>query len=901
MMTSIQELNDGINEACSLPNGSRFFRCALQVNSFQYLERHGKGTTGFADEAAFNAAMVEACKENNIEVVAVTDHFRIDTAQTLIEALREAGITVFPGFEAATEGNIHFLVLFDPSTNIDEVKARIHRLVPTERIDDESPRTDKTATKLLDTCKRWGAIPIAAHIMHDSGLLRDLSGQNRIDVWTHGHLLACAIPCPVDDMSHESTRQILSNKIDEYERERLPALLFANDVDSPADFAKERCLTDIRMAEPTIEGLRQAFLDPEARVRLPTDEDPKERTEFIAMAWEGGFLDDVKVHFNRDLNVLIGGRGTGKSTVIESLRFVLDREPLGEDAQQSHRSIIKNVLEPGTKVSLLVQTSNPSQQTYLIERTVSNPPVVKDQNGDVLDVDPEDVLGMIEVYGQHEIAEVARDRTKLTNLLDRFVDAESDFEDQKESLQRQLRETRESVLSTRRKRQDIDEQLEQLPKLKAQLAQYKDAGLEQRLEAKTKLVKEKSILGQLEEKVEAIEAVRDDLDERLPLSTAVAEGDTVEDLPNQPLLEDAVAVVQKLSQASEGARQRLETAIRIARRELQGVNARWNEKEADANEEYQKVLRDLQEDDIDADAYVRLQERIEELKPLRQKKETHDKLLVEAEQRRRNLLQEWEDVQQKEYRAYDQACRRVTQQLKNVKVKVRFQGDRSAIINWLDEKMEGRRQDLLDHLEARDQLSLRDLTERMARGVDAVTDAYEVTDTQAQNLIDIGEEVRLELQEIELPPSTEIQLNVAAEGQSKEWRDLSELSTGQRATAVLLLLLLESSTPLVVDQPEDDLDNRFVVEDVVPQIRGGKGHRQLVFATHNANIPVLGDADLILGFSARGDAASGSDGRGEIKDGHRGSIDQASVGQLVKEILEGGKTAFETRRAKYGF
>jgi hypothetical protein len=98
-----------------------------------------------------------------------------------------------------------------------------------------------------------------------------------------------------------------------------------------------------------------------------------------------------------------------------------------------------------------------------------------------------------------------------------------------------------------------------------------------------------------------------------------------------------------------------------------------------------------------------------------------------------------------------------------------------------------------------------------------------------------------------------------------------------------------------------DLDNRFVVEDIVPQIRGGKGHRQLVFATHNANIPVLGDADLILGFSARGDAAAGSEGRGKIEDGHRGSIDQASVGQLVKEILEGGKTAFETRRAKCGF
>lgn len=899
--TSIQELNDGINEACSLPNGSRFFRCALQVNSFLYLERHGK-KPDFDNEAEYNAAMVKACQENDIEVVAVTDHFRIDTARTLIKTLRDAGITVFPGFEAATEGNIHFLVLFDPSTTIEKVKARIHRLVPTDRIDDESPRTDKTATKLLDTCEKWGAIPIAAHIMHDSGLLRDLSGQNRIDVWKHSHLLACAIPCPVDGMTADpGSRQILSNEIEAYRRDRLPALLFANDVDAPADFAKERCWTNIRMAEPTIEGLRQAFLDPTSRVSLPTDDDPEDRTEFVAMAWDGGFLDGVKIHFNEDLNVLIGGRGTGKSTVIESLRFVLDRQPLGEDARQAHESIIKNVLRPGTKVSLLVRIDNPSSKEYLIERTVSNPPVVRDENGNVMDVAPETVVGQIEVYGQHEIAEVARDRSKLTNLLDRFVDAGTDFDEQKRSLQRQLRETRQKLLSARHKKEDIDEQLDQLPTLKARLDQFENAGLDDKLETKTQLVQEEGIFDQLDGKITDIESVVQNLDDILPLSTQAAEGVEVEDLSNTDLVEKAAGAVQKLSRASEAARQRLETAIRIARRDFAWVQRQWEEAETKAESEYQEVLRELQEDDIDAAEFIRLKERIEQLKPLRTKKETVKKLLKQAQQERRNLLQEWEDVQQKEYQAYNEACRRVTDQLRNVKVTVHFQGDRTPVIEWLDEKMGGRRQQLLDCLAERDHLSLQDLTKRMARGADAIREEYDVTETQAQNLIDIGEKARLKLQEVEIPPATQIQLNVAADVQSKEWRDLSELSTGQRATAVLLLLLLESSTPLVVDQPEDDLDNRFVVEDVVPQIRGEKGRRQLVFATHNANIPVLGDAELILGFSARGDAYSNTKGRGEIKPGHRGSIDQESVGQLVKEILEGGKTAFETRRAKYGF
>jgi ABC-type Na+ transport system ATPase subunit NatA len=127
---------------------------------------------------------------------------------------------------------------------------------------------------------------------------------------------------------------------------------------------------------------------------------------------------------------------------------------------------------------------------------------------------------------------------------------------------------------------------------------------------------------------------------------------------------------------------------------------------------------------------------------------------------------------------------------------------------------------------------------------------------------------------------------------------LEHLSTGQKATAVLLLLLLESDAPLVVDQPEDDLDNRFITEGVVPIMRDEKRRRQFVFSTHNANIPVLGDAELILGLGAKGE---GKEGQAMILPEFMGSIDGQPVRELVEEILEGGKTAFEMRRLKYGF
>jgi hypothetical protein len=165
-------------------------------------------------------------------------------------------------------------------------------------------------------------------------------------------------------------------------------------------------------------------------------------------------------------------------------------------------------------------------------------------------------------------------------------------------------------------------------------------------------------------------------------------------------------------------------------------------------------------------------------------------------------------------------------------------------------------------------------------------------------MAEAGLEVILRAQELELPPTTTIKLNVAGDGQSPVWQRLEDLSTGQKATAVLLLLLLESEGPLVVDQPEDDLDNRFITDGIVPKMREEKRRRQFVFATHNANIPVLGDAELIVGLSAAGEAGQG---HASLPPEHMGSIDNHQVSELVKEVLEGGRAAFEFRRLKYGF
>ena len=104
-----------IAEALKMPSGARFYRCALQVNPYSYLGLNKKKTS-FTDEGQYNDAIVEACKRNAIEVIAVTDHYRVKTARSLAKAASEAGIIVFPGFEAVSKEGVHLLCLFDPGT-----------------------------------------------------------------------------------------------------------------------------------------------------------------------------------------------------------------------------------------------------------------------------------------------------------------------------------------------------------------------------------------------------------------------------------------------------------------------------------------------------------------------------------------------------------------------------------------------------------------------------------------------------------------------------------------------------------------------------------------------------------------------------------------------------------------
>ena len=896
---------DAISNALSLPNGARFYRCALQVNPHHYASTF-RGAPPSGDALAYASAIVDKALELDISVLAITDHNDVSNVPVFRGAAAARGVHVFPGFELSSSEGVHVLCIYPKDTDDDRLGRFLGEFGITNTAPSADP-ADKTFVEILEKVRKQGGVTVAAHVTNSRGLFDVLSGQPRIKVWRDDELRAIQIPGSVEDLPQD-VRQIVENKNPDYRRVNSAedglaiAAINAKDIAKPEDLADHSATCWIKMSDVSIEGLRQAFLDPGSRIRLnpkSSQIEPEEHAELVALAWEGGFLDGAAVHFNPNLDVLVGGRGTGKSTIVESIRSVLAIEAVGDEARKVHEGIVRHVLKSGTKISLLVRAHRPAVREYRIERTIPNPPVVRDDQGIVSKLTPQDVLPRVEVYGQHEISELTKSREKLTRLLGRFVERDESLSQRKIDLKRDLEKNRRGLIDARGELQQIEERLAALPSLEETLQRFRDAGLEERLKEQSLLVREERVLASIPERLAPFRDCLENLKEQLPIDRVFLSAKALEDLPGKEILVRTDPVLEQLARDLQRITQDLESALLTADQGVAEVRTAWETRRREAQSSYEKILRELQKSRVDGEEFIRLRRQIEELRPLRERLSQVRRVEKQHADRRRALLAEWEDLKAKEFRRLDRAAKKVNQKLRDrVQVEVTAGGDREPLLQILRNHVGGRLSEAIESLRKVRDLSLTQFVDACRTGTAALNKGFGITPAQAERLTKAAPEVLMRMEELELLPTMAIRLNTAPAADPPAWQALEDLSTGQKATAVLLLLLLESDAPLIVDQPEDDLDNRFITEGVVPRMREEKQRRQFIFSTHNANIPVLGDAELIVGLSASGEAEHG---HARIAPGHMGSIDAVPVRELVEEILEGGKAAFERRRRKYGF
>ena len=886
--------------------GAVFHRCALQVNPQDYQSRfRGQETDG--DARSHAKAIVAKAAEIGVSVLAITNHNDVSGVPAFRDAAVGTGVTIFPGFELSSFEGIHVLCIYPPETR-ERLLERFLGGFGVHEPDASPALSNQPFERILATVRTQGGITIAAHATNEKGLLNTLAGQARINAWHSPDLLAIQIPGPIDTLPLKY-RKIVENKDSEHRIERpagdalAVAAVNAKDVMEPDDLNDHAATCLIKMSEVGIEGLRQAFLDPDSRIRLnPLQGTPRpleDHAELVRVHWQGGFLDGESIDLNPNLNVLLGGRGAGKSTVVESIRYVLGLEPAGEQARNSHLGIVRNVLRNGTKVSLVVRCSRPALREYRIERTVPNPAVVRDEDGAVSNLRPDEVLPRVEVYGQHEISEITRSHEKLTRLLDRFVEHDRSLPGRKADLRRSMEKTRRSLLDVREELRQVTERLDTLPGLEEKLERFREAGLEDRLRERSLLVREERVLDSISGRLQPLREYLNNLRDDIPIDLLFLSSKALEELPGKEMIRTGIPILKHLNKDLDQIARLFDDALRRADEGVAEIRSRWNDRKRDVEADYQRILRDLRQSAVDAEEFIRLRRDIEDLRPLRERASLLQTLQREHQERRTQLLAEWEDIKSEEFRLLDRAAKTVSKKLRDrVQIDVTAAGDRGPLARLIQSRIAGRLAEAIARLKETEDLSLPQLVAACREGADRIRQIYGIPPGQAQRLATAPAEALMLIEELELPATTQISLNTAPSGSAPIWQALDALSTGQKATAVLLLLLLESDSPLIIDQPEDDLDNRFITDGIVPRMREEKRRRQFIFSTHNANVLVLGDAELILGLTPRGDA---SDGTARFAPEHRGSIDARPVRELIEELLEGGREAFEKRRKKYGF
>ena len=852
-------------------------------------------------EAEYNQKLLSAALENDIKIVGLADHGNVDAVDALRSLFNEQGVIVFPGFEIASTEKAHFVCLFPEDASVAQLNRYLGELGISDPSDGARP-SRHGGQDILRKVEELGGFAYAAHCAHESGVL----SRNLVHVWKNPMLKAAQIAGALDDLKNDKNnkyRQILLNKDPNYVRDVPIGIINAKDVAEPNDLANPGASCLIKMTRPCFESFKLAFQDPESRVRLNSEREEKYYSRIERLKITGGYLDGLEIEFSEHLNAVIGGRGTGKSTLLESLRYALDIEPIGRTAQKQHSDIVKeNLGRLRARVELTVRSSKMNGRIFKIARRYGEDSIVTDSDGKPSSFSPRELLPGIELYGQNEIYEIAQDASNQGRLLSRFLEAgQAEYEAKIQEALKELGNNRAKLLDAQKAVADLEDEVARIPKLEEEIKQFKSLDIEEKLKVVPLLETEKRLVKRaLEEELHHLNLAFDSVRDSLPDTTFLSDN-AIGALPHktelisirgeldtiyqkaETLLEQWNADFQESGKRTEVAIKKIKTGIAQKEEELEKtfkeLPAAEGKSGREVGIEFQNLLRD-----------------IERIRPQKANIESHKKLQTALAQQRQTILSELSQIRAERSARFVRSLKKLNRKLKGkMRLTVVPEAERKNVTQFLlNCEMEHVGAGRLKWIDEVDDFSPVKLSKLIRQGADALQkEGWGITPSVAESLARLPQEKILQLEEIELPDRVSIELNTAHES-AENYRPLGKLSTGQQCTAILHLLLLQNKDPLIMDQPEDNLDNAFIADRIVRELRSAKIARQFIFATHNANIPVFGDAEWIGVFGATDDKAN-------MPPECQGAIDVLKVKDKAAEILEGGKSAFNQRRVKYGF
>jgi len=885
-----------------LDNGAQFHNVDLHIHS--YGASHEVNDTTMTPEV-----IVDSAVNQGLRVIAITDHNSDVNVQRAIGHAQDnhtGQILVLPGVEVTTAHG-HLLVYFAPERTADLTKF-LSRLDLTGDMGASNTHTAKSMSDTIVEAEKLNGICIAAHIDREkTGFDAFTPGfQNwKKDIITSPGLygLECDSLDALQWYSEhdEGGSAGVERKKMLTARQSVGALsaryhlahVQGSDAHSMKEFEHQdpsKPWTRIKLAELSFNALRVAMVDPTARVRACVSV-PRSIPRVHGVSITGGFLHEEKIHFSDNLNCLIGGRGTGKSTAIRAIAYAFGLNDEFGDFDNCPDS-----------VTVFCEDANGILYRYVRTRG-GDIEVTAKEDQSLTDV-PIDAF-RIEYFGQGELAKVAEDPLERPGLFQEFLDRHTNLRDlleSEESLVTSLRENAGRLSPLESAFGQLAAKKTSLKEIEKKLKVAEEGNLREVVGTQSKLASEKTV----RESIEAIaieyttgwvlSSIQRDFDQIL--ATA---GTCTGDEASTKTIAAIKAALLKNNAAVKQKELELNTLLKSCAKELVTLAGELKVSHQRMSGEVATKLADLKARGLATN--------LPGLESLLRQKTLVATEIAKVEQRtdeRKQCLEQRTELRAELKEVREKMTARRKDQLRGINanldvtirdytifVKYDDAGITAEFEKFMQEKMHGTylQDNVIENVcSCITPSELADLVLKRDQQKIAVT--AKVSTEWAEKIVNklCYWNIMFDLQALAKQPKPII--TVLTKSLPPKEIPVLQLSDGQRHTILLTIAMLaESNVPLLIDQPEDDLDNAFIFSSIVTTLRAIKERRQVILVTHNANIAVLGDSELLLPMYRENDC-------GKSKD--RGAIDTDATKQRVIDILEGGPDAFLRRKEMYG-
>lgn len=931
-------------------NGGHFYRADFQVHTPRDTQWDG-ARPALADRDSWATSFVAAAREKGLHAVAISDHHdfayfphikkaaadeKLPDGSPVPEAER---LVVFPALELTLSVPCQAIMILDadfPEERLDDVLKALH-FDPIDGALDFVPQVSELPDsrdlnelhEKLDSRDwlrgRYIVLPNVTPSGYKSLLRTSFQSKYR-DMRCVGGYLDGAIA--VFD-SKVGDKKILDGKVPEWGSKRLA--LFQTSDSRTADFANlGKHSSWVKWAAPTAEALRQACLAQESRLTQAEPALPNAWISRVVIS-QSKFMGRVDVALNPQYTALIGGRGTGKSTILDYLRWALcdqPAEPAADDEvadpRVRQRRLIEATLKPlDAHVEVHCQINGIS---HVVRRYASDGSVqLKVDDADFQKVREAAIQSLlpIQAYSQKQLSSVA---IRVDELL-RFVT--SPIQRELEEIDRRMHEVagrlRENYGTLQRHRTlsaDIERSGLRAQSLAGQAKSLRDslAGIS---EEDRKILDGKAghdgVRSSHDHWQEHVAGTRDGLSDLIAdIDSSLAELVLPETVPADVAPEADAALT-----ASQQALQDLRTALAAlaeqfdALTEADGALSSTSEglktKLAEFDKNYAAVKDRSSAHEAKLTELAELEKQQKAAVELGQRQRKDRDGLGDPVAQHKKLRSELATMRHERTEALAAQCAALSESSDGM---IRASLSTSAGFDESQTKFKA----LVAGSNVRSN-KIADFFEELAKESDpAATWEAVLDELESLMLLEPDADVKSEQTPIlsRLGLSLSDQKKIAPRLTPDGWLDLSlteltdvpefeyrakegeyipfgSASAGQQASALLATLLSQGGTPLIIDQPEDDLDSD-TVQQIVSKIWESKSGRQLIFSSHNANLVVNGDADLVLVCAY---VNAGDQSAGHIK--QQGAIDVAAVRDAITSVMEGGEKAFRLRKEKYGF